>query len=131
MVAMRQIHHAAKQIAQRFNPRSIILFGSYAYGEPNADSDVDFLVLLPGARVHDRAIAIRNAIDFDFPVDLLVRSPEEFDRRINLGDGFLKEIRDKGKILYEAADTGVDQKGRGRFSNRAARSPRSKIAKLR
>jgi predicted nucleotidyltransferase len=128
---MHQIQHAAEQIAQRFNPRKIILFGSYAYGQPNADSDVDFLILLPGARVHDRAIAIRNAIDFAFPVDLLVRSPDEFDRRISLGDGFLKEIRDKGKILYEAADTRVGQESRRRFPNRAARNPRSKIAQLR
>jgi len=102
MVEIRDIKAAARKIAQAFGPERIILFGSYAYRKPSEDSDVDFLVLVKGNRVHDDALKIRLAVDFDFPVDILVRSPNEFERRIEMGDCFLREIRDKGRILYEA-----------------------------
>jgi uncharacterized protein len=104
MVSMRHIHAASRRIAQRFNPQRITLFGSYAYGSPSEDSDVDFLILLRGRHVHDRALEIRQTIRFDFPVDLIVRSPAEYERRIEWGDFFLREIQEKGKILYESAD---------------------------
>jgi uncharacterized protein len=131
MVAMRDIRRAAGSIARKFRPDRITLFGSYAYGRPNEHSDVDLLILMDGNRVHDRAILIREQIEFGFPVDLLVRSPVEFKRRVALGDCFLKEIQEKGKILYEASDARVGGKSRRRFSNRAARNAGKKIAKLR
>ena len=62
MVTMRDIRAAASQIAAQFQPQRIILFGSYAYGTPSTDSDVDLLVLIKGTRVHDRALGIREAI---------------------------------------------------------------------
>ena len=128
MVRIRDIKQAAGRIAREFRPRRITLFGSYAYGKPTEDSDVDLLVLLDGRRVHDRAVQIRQAIDFEFPVDLLVRSPKEVERRIAWGDCFLTEIQKKGKVLYEAADAQVGQEGRRRLRDRAARGARSKIA---
>jgi len=109
----------------------IILFGSYAYGRPTVDSDVDLMILMHGKHVHDIGVRIRDSVDFGFPVDLVVRSPEEFDRRINWGDDFLREIQNKGKVLYEASDARVDQKGRGRLQNRRTRTSRTKVAKLR
>jgi predicted nucleotidyltransferase len=131
MVMMRDIQKAAWNIARQFRPRRITLFGSYAYGHPNEHSDVDLLILMAGNRVHDRGILIRERIDFGFPVDLLVRSPAEFKRRIALGDCFLREIQEKGKILYEATDARVGGKSGRRFSNRAARNARKKIPELR
>jgi predicted nucleotidyltransferase len=107
MVPSSDISKAAERIARKFRPRRIILFGSYAYGRPNENSDVDLLVLMDGRRVHDRGIAIRRAITFDFPVDLVVRSPEEFQSRIALGDCFLAHIQKEGKVLYEALDARV------------------------
>jgi len=131
MVMMRDIQKAVRDIARKFRPDRITLFGSYAYGSPNENSDVDLLVLITGNRVHDRSILIRRQIEFGFPVDLLVRSPVEFKWRIAQGDCFLKEIQEKGKILYEASDARVGEKsGRG-FSNRPARNARKKIAELR
>src|ERR1700691_420831 len=126
MVSLDQIKSAADEVAERFQPRRIILFGSYAHGKPDKNSDVDLLILIDGRNVHDQAIKIRQAIDFEFPVDLLVRSPDEFSRRIVSGDFFLKEIQDKGRILYEAPDAGVGRKSRGRFRHRTARSTRQK-----
>src|SRR2546421_4014295 len=110
MVTMREIRRAAQAIARLCRPQRIVLFGSYAYGRPSEDSDVDLLVLMNGSRLDERAVRVREAIDFHFPVDLLVRSPRDFAQRIRLGDFFLREIQQKGKVLYEAADAGVVRK---------------------
>jgi predicted nucleotidyltransferase len=120
VVTIHEIRQAAGRIAQRFKPQRIILFGSYAYGIPNQNSDVDLLILLNGRNVHDEALRIREAIDFAFPIDLLVRSPQEFERRIGWGDFFLKEVQEKGRVLYEAPDARVGDKSRRRLRHRAA-----------
>lgn len=46
-IPMKVIRRFARQVAERFDPEKIILFGSYAYGTPHADSDVDILVIMP------------------------------------------------------------------------------------
>jgi predicted nucleotidyltransferase len=127
---MRTIKAAARKIAERFHPQRIILFGSHARGDADQHSDVDLMVLMKGKgrRVHDKALDIRMAIDFGFPLDLLTRSPEEFQRRITWGDWFLKEIDEKGITLYEAPDTRVDQKSGRRLRNGSTRSAGAKIA---
>src|SRR5207249_4792907 len=72
------IANRSKQIAARFNPEKILLFGSYAYGAPNEDSDVDLLVVMPHrGPAHRTATRIRLSIDAKFPMDLLVRSSAE------------------------------------------------------
>jgi predicted nucleotidyltransferase len=128
MVPMRDIHKAVADIARQFQPHSITLFGSYAYGKPNKDSDVDLLILMSGGRIHDRGVQIRRRIDFAFPVDLLVRSTQEFQRRIAQGDYFLQEIQTKGKLLYEASHARVGRKGGRRLSNRPARAASKKVS---
>jgi predicted nucleotidyltransferase len=130
MASMRDIKAAARKIAELFHPQRIILFGSHARGDANRHSDVDLLVLMKGRgrRVHDKAIDISLAIDFEFPIDLLTRSPQEFERRIGWGDYFLKEIDEKGIILYEAPHPRVDTKGRRRLRNGIARNAGAKVA---
>jgi predicted nucleotidyltransferase len=130
LVNARDIQAAVMEIARRFRPERIILFGSYAYGRPTADSDVDLLILVKGERVHDRAIRVRAAIDFPFPVDLIVRSCNEFQRRIAWGDFFLREIQEKGIILYDASDARMGEEGGRRLRNRTARAARKEVAKL-
>jgi predicted nucleotidyltransferase len=103
MVAMNDIVDFAGEIAQRFHPERIVLYGSYAYGQPTPDSDVDLLVVMPYQGKSWRAATeIRTRTRPTFPVDLMVRSPEELGERIRLGDFFLKEIAERGKVLYEA-----------------------------
>ena len=103
MVTRRQIREYAKEIGREFRPRRIILFGSYAYGKPPRDSDVDLLVIMPlrGRGVH-KAIEIGLKSPAPFPCDLLVRSPAKIRQRLAWGDCFIKEIINKGKVLYEA-----------------------------
>ncbi|MDW8310436.1 MAG: nucleotidyltransferase domain-containing protein [Verrucomicrobiales bacterium] len=102
MVSRRAIRRFAREVARRFRPQKIILFGSYAYGRPTPDSDVDLLVIMPcRGRTLDVALKIRRAVAADFPLDLLVRTPRELRQRLALGDCFLQEVVQKGKILYE------------------------------
>lgn len=103
MVTEEQIQELADDIARKFKPEKIILFGSYAYGKPNADSDVDLLVVLPfEGKEHHKAVEIRLATHAGFPMDLLVRTPEKLQQRIEMEDFFLREITQQGKVLYEA-----------------------------
>ena len=106
-VTLRAIRRYARQIAERFDPDQIILFGSHAYGTLNAESDVDLLVVMPTRNPLDQALKIRLAISAPFPLDLLVRTPETLKWRLEEGDCFLREIVSHGKVLYEKADGGV------------------------
>ena len=104
MVTRRQIKAYALAVAQQFKPQRIILFGSYAYGKPTPDSDVDLLVIMRhNKRNPEQATEICMKVDPPFPLDLLVRTPERVAERIELGDFFMREIVSKGKVLYEAA----------------------------
>ena len=105
MATTREIESFARRVAERFHPRRIILFGSHARGAPTADSDVDLLVEMPyPGRPWQQATAIRLTAQPTFPLDLLVRAPEELAARIAMGDGFLREIVEGGRVLYEAPD---------------------------
>ena len=114
-----------RAVAERFHPDKIILFGSQAYGTPHADSDVDILVVMPARNELDQAVRIRLAVDYNFPLDLLVRTPRNMAWRLAEGDSFLREIVSKGKVLYEKADEGMGAKGRGGLPRRpkARRKP--------
>ncbi len=105
MVTMEQICEYAREIALTFRPKEIILFGSYAYGNPTSDSDVDLLVVMDESDDRVRqSVKIRQKLHAGFPMDLLVRSPARIRKRLQMEDGFIREIMEKGKILYEATD---------------------------
>jgi uncharacterized protein len=104
MVDTHKIVELSQRIAQKFKPEQIILFGSYAYGTPTEDSDVDLLVVLPfQGQAFQKAAEILNFADPKFSVDLLVRTADELQQRIEWGDFFLREIVEKGTVLYETA----------------------------
>jgi predicted nucleotidyltransferase len=106
MVERAKIKDFCDAVAKQFRPRKIILFGSYAYGRPTEDSDVDLLVVMNPVRVRGNRMSsqIRHAVRRDFPLDLLVRTPGEVAKRLRWGDFFIQEIMDKGKVMYEATD---------------------------
>ena len=103
MIDSEAIQSLSESIAREFHPLSIILFGSYAYGTPADDSDVDLLVILPfsGKPIH-KALEIIRKVKPSIPVDLLVRTPEQVEERIANNDLFLREIVSKGRKLYES-----------------------------
>jgi uncharacterized protein len=103
-VAMNQIEEFGRRIGEEFGAERVILFGSYARGTPSVDSDVDILVIGPYVgRSADKSVEIQMKLRPDFPVDLLVRTPEKVHERIAMGDTFMQEILRQGKTLYEAA----------------------------
>ena len=86
MISRHAIRKFAKEVARRFKPARIILFGSYAYGSPTPDSDVDLLVVMPcKGRPLDAALDVRLAVEAGFPLDLIVRTPAEVRSRLALG----------------------------------------------
>ena len=103
MTTQKQIRAFGRRLAREFKPRKIVLFGSYAYGTPRPDSDVDLLVVMPldGTPV-DKSVEMRLKLQPRFPLDLLVRTPAKIKERLAMGDDFVKDIFDKGKVLYEA-----------------------------
>src|SRR5437773_6550918 len=75
-IPMRVIRRFARQVAERYQPEKIILFGSYAYGTPHEDSDVDILVIMPARNQRSKAGRIRWEVPAPFAMDLIVRTPE-------------------------------------------------------
>lgn len=99
------IRALADRIVAEFRPRKIILFGSRATGTSGPDSDVDLLVVLPFIGSHlAKAVEILGRVHpGTYPVDLLVRTPEEMIWRYNGRDPVVRAAVDSGVVLYEAA----------------------------
>ena len=93
------------------NPEKIILFGSYAYGEPSDFSDLDILVvtadeIIPSSfeeksRIYLRISKAISEIKKEFPVDLIVHTKPMHQRFIDNNSLFARELLIKGKVLYE------------------------------
>jgi uncharacterized protein len=124
-VPMRIIRRFARDVATRFQPDKIILFGSYAYGTPHDDSDVDILVIMPARNEIDQRVKIRWEVPAPFAMDLLVFKPKNVAWRLKEGDWFLREIVSKGKVLYEKADTSLGEESRRGSSRRRPRQSKS------
>jgi predicted nucleotidyltransferase len=105
VISTGDIQRYCDAIARAFRPERIILFGSHAYGEPHQDSDVDVLVVLPRAKRngHRPSLAIRRRVSAGFPVDIFVKESREIATRLREGDSFLREITEKGRVMYEAS----------------------------
>lgn len=102
MVNSQTIQDLCDRIVRDFQPERIILFGSYAYGKPTPDSDVDLLVVLPfeGKNLR-KSLEILNRTNPCFPIDLLARRPDDTERRYREGNPLIREALDHGKVLYE------------------------------
>lgn len=99
----QSLRPAVQKIVSELKPEKVILFGSYAYGTPNPDSDVDLLIIMKTrASRKDRSWAVsRLLMPRPFPVDILVKTPREIEKALGAKDFFLKEILTRGKVLYD------------------------------
>jgi predicted nucleotidyltransferase len=129
-IPLSAIRRFARQIAERFQPEKIILFGSYAYGTPHNESDVDILVIMPVYSAVNQAIRICNAFEPPFSFDLIVRTPKQIAQGFKEDDWFLREIVEKGKVLYEAPNNEVDSQSGGGLA-RGTKTRRSQAASAR
>jgi predicted nucleotidyltransferase len=96
----------AEKIREGYHPEKILLYGSFAYGRPNKDSDIDLLIIKETQeRPIDRRIRVRQIVDVRQPVAFspFVITPEEVKRSLEKGDQFIKEIVEKGEVLYARA----------------------------
>ena len=100
----KQIRCLCDMIAQEFHPEKIVLFGSYAYGEPHPDSDVDLLVVMPfeGSPFRQAAVILSHVVRTVgvLPMDLLVRTAEQVQERLHMGDSFMRDIIEHGKVMH-------------------------------
>ena len=88
-----QIRTLTKTIKEKFNPQRIILFGSHGYGAPAAGSDIDLFVIMDTPiPVKKQAFLIRRELKSSVPVDVIVRTPEQVEERLKLGDFFHADI---------------------------------------
>jgi predicted nucleotidyltransferase len=102
----KRIELLCHAIAHEFHPEKIVLFGSHAYGEPRPDSDVDLLVVMPfeGSPFRQASIILGHVVRTVgvVPMDLLVRTTEQVNQRIQMGDSFMRKIIEQGRVMYEA-----------------------------
>ena len=100
------IRRVLQRLVAEYAPRRVILYGSYARGEPGPDSDIDLLIVKEtSARFLDRWTSVQRILSgthHAIPVDALVLTPEELEARLARGDLFLAEILEKGEVLYAA-----------------------------
>ncbi len=104
-IPRKAIDDVVRQIAEKFHPQKIILFGSYGRGNPHPESDVDMLVVMetPLKEVK-QAIRICQQIEYRFGLDLIVHTPKTLSERVAMGDWFLRDILEEGKVVYEAGN---------------------------
>ena len=131
-IPLAAIRRFAHRIAERFQPDKIILFGSYAYGKPHEESDVDLLVIMRTRNAIDQSIRISLAFEQPFSLELIVRTPWQIERGLKDDNWFLREIMEKGKVLYEARDRPVGSQSRiGLGSGPHARGPNTTSSRRR
>ena len=110
MVGTQEAHQVIGDILRKlvteYAPQRVILFGSYAYGNPRADSDIDLLIIKETSdRFIDRWVTVRRILSDakrSLPLDTLILTPQEVAQRLAIGDQFVAEILERGEVLYAA-----------------------------
>ncbi len=100
----KKINKMVREIVKEYQPEKIILFGSYAWGKPNEDSDVDLFILKNTDKPRlERERELRKSLfSSDFPLDIIVYTPKEAEKSINENRNlFIEDIVRNGKILYK------------------------------
>jgi len=103
------IKKVTRQLIKKYKPIKIVLFGSYANGTSDENSDIDLLIIkdTDKKRRVDRFIEVKKLI-FDpkikIPISPIVLTSKEVKERLSMGDNFIEEILEKGKVLYEKQD---------------------------
>jgi predicted nucleotidyltransferase len=103
MISKETVQQMTQRIIENFSPQKVIVFGSWARGETNSDSDIDFLVVMPyNGSKRELQVSIRRYLkDFDVPKDVIVASPEELAEKRFLNGYIYQPALSEGKVLYE------------------------------
>ncbi len=103
MIGKEEIEEIVRRIVEGVDPEKVILFGSYAYGEPDEDSDIDILVIkdmnMPRYR---RVTEIKQYLrGMKIPIDIVVYTREEIEEFQGVKTSFINQIVEEGRVLYE------------------------------
>ena len=100
----RLVRRIVRRLERTYRPSRVILFGSYAYGKPTKDSDLDLLIVKQTTKpFHRRLYEVRRLLFpllRDQPFDPIVMTPQELERRLARGDQFVRQIVTEGKLVY-------------------------------
>lgn len=95
-----QISSITNQLIKKYKPQKIILFGSYVYGQPTQESDMDLLIVAEtDKKFHERLQEVRNLLPKDRPFDLIILTPSEY-QKARMKNSLLLEIESKGRVIY-------------------------------
>ncbi len=98
----KKIAEVAEKIAEKCQPQKIILFGSWAWGKPTKDSDVDLFIVKETDNTRKTAMEIDGLVfPRHFPIDFVVYTPSQLKRELGIEEPFVSKIAMDGKILYE------------------------------
>ena len=102
----KQIELVCRAISNRFHPEKIVLFGSHAHGKSRPESDIDLLVVMPfdGSPFRQAGVVLDHVVKAVgvIPLDLLVRTAQQIQERIQMGDTFMRDVVERGQVMYEA-----------------------------
>jgi len=92
-----------RRIVAKINPKKIILFGSYAHGKPNKDSDIDLFIIKETTLSSSKRFGLVSDALYPrlIPMDFIIKTPGEIKKRLKGFDPFIKDIMTRGKVLYE------------------------------
>jgi predicted nucleotidyltransferase len=98
----QEIDSITEQIIEKYGPEKIILFGSAITGDIGPDSDIDFLIIKRDTpyKGAERIRELSRLIERNVAVDFFIYRPDEYEKRISMGDPFLKTITKEGRTLY-------------------------------
>lgn len=103
----KELQSILDRLIAEYHPQRVIMFGSHAWGTPHEDSDVDlFIVKDTAQRFLERCFEVRQLLTpvrQELPLDIIVMTPQEIERRKTAGDPFITQILEEGTLLYEAA----------------------------
>jgi predicted nucleotidyltransferase len=102
LITKDQINQVVEKIVKNVHPDKVILFGSYANGNPGEDSDLDLLVIkdMPQKRIQRGREIRKHLRGTGIPIDLLVYTPQEIEEWRETKAAFITQIIDQGRVLY-------------------------------
>lgn len=106
MINQETIDEVKKRLVKTYNPIAIYLFGSYAWGKPNEDSDLDLMVVVDVSSEKSYArerVGHQALFGLDISKDLIVHTREVFERRADNSTTLEYKIKKEGRILYARA----------------------------
>lgn len=102
--SLKDIQELVQKIVKLFRPSKVVLFGSYAYGEPHEDSDIDFLIVTPTppSMQEARKVTYEFRQQTSLPVQIIFMDPEAFEETKDIVGGVAYPAHHWGRVLYEA-----------------------------